>query len=154
MQTFLPYPDFTKSADCLDWQRKFNRLNNQIDEGITIARVLLGLYPKTPKSTHPAIKMWEGYGFSLVQYTYACLCTWERKKGIVDANRRQTLIYFQSFMGWESEREPFWLGDEKFHSAHRAILLAKDPKWYSQFGWTEEPAVRNEKGKWPYYWPV
>ena len=25
--------------------------------------------------------------------------------------------------------------------------------WYQQFGWTEEPATKNETGQWPYLWP-
>jgi len=40
---------------------------------------------------------------------------------------------------------PDWIGNEKFHSSHRANLLRKDYEYYSQFGWTENP----EK---PYVW--
>lgn len=49
---------------------------------------------------------------------------------------------------------PEWFGREDFHSAHRAILLAKDPKYYVQFGWKETPAVKNLRGQYPYVWPV
>lgn len=42
---------------------------------------------------------------------------------------------------------PWWLGDERLHSSHRGRLLYKDPDWYSQFGWSEEPI---ETG---YWWP-
>lgn len=33
----------------------------------------------------------------------------------------------------------------------KAIELAI---WYQQWGWTEQPAERNDDGKWPYLWPV
>ena len=40
---------------------------------------------------------------------------------------------------------PHWLGNEKFHSSHRANLLRKDYEYYSQFGWDENPES-------PYVW--
>lgn len=49
---------------------------------------------------------------------------------------------------------PSWLGREDFHSAHRAILLAKDPTYYVKFGWKEKPAVKNLRDQYPYVWPV
>ena len=49
---------------------------------------------------------------------------------------------------------PSWLNDKSFHSAHRSILLAKNYDWYKQFKWNENPAVKNDKGRWPYIWPV
>lgn len=53
-----------------------------------------------------------------------------------------------------SSVKPKWFGREDFHSAHRAILLAKEPKYYVQFGWKEAPAVKNLRGQYPYVWPV
>ena len=32
---------------------------------------------------------------------------------------------------------PHWIGNEAFHSSHRANLLRKDYEYYSKFGWTE-----------------
>ena len=32
-------------------------------------------------------------------------------------------------------------------ASHRANLLRKDPRYYEQFGWTEDPTA-------PYIWPV
>lgn len=49
---------------------------------------------------------------------------------------------------------PSWMGMPEFHSAHRAVLLAKDFAHYSQFKWKETPAVKNAKGSYPYVWPV
>ena len=31
---------------------------------------------------------------------------------------------------------------------------AKAPEWYGQFGWSEAPAQRDAKGRYPYIWPV
>ena len=33
---------------------------------------------------------------------------------------------------------PDWIGNEKFHSSHRANLLRKDEKFYSKFNWSED----------------
>jgi hypothetical protein len=40
---------------------------------------------------------------------------------------------------------PDWFGFEDFHSSHRANLLKKDPEFYSQYGWIENPQN-------PYVW--
>ena len=40
---------------------------------------------------------------------------------------------------------PHWLGDEAFHSSHRANLLRKDYKFYSQYEWEEDSSN-------PYVW--
>ena len=42
---------------------------------------------------------------------------------------------------------PSWLGRGDFHASHRAALLAKDPDWYGQLGWSEPPVVA-------YVWPT
>jgi len=174
MQTFLPYPDFKKSADSLDWQYPvYNRLTGQVKDGIAIAGTLLGLYGDKGNFTHPAVQMWNLCECLLVNYTWDCLFTLERKVLPLHPDwnyndwegqlaKLQELAVKKVFMVFGDDYDfaesgmptPKWLGDERFHSSHRAVLLGKNFKWYSQFGWTEEPAVRNEKGKWPYWWPV
>ena len=42
---------------------------------------------------------------------------------------------------------PHWLGREEFHASHRANLLRKDYKFYSQYGWTEDSSN-------PYVWYI
>jgi len=42
---------------------------------------------------------------------------------------------------------PPWLGDDDFHSSHRANLLRKDSEHYGEFGWQEDSSL-------PYVWPV
>lgn len=132
MQTFLPLPTFADSMTCLDDKR----LGNQVyREGATLIR---GGW-----SNHPASKMWRGYEFQLALYCVA---------GLVELELRG-----RSYPKWEKYFDqlavslpycspPWWLGDERLHSSHRANLLRKDPEWYGQFGWTEEPAEG-------YWWP-
>lgn len=172
MQTFLPLKDYEESANCLDWQYGYNRLNNQINETGVILKTLLGYY-KRGWDSHPAVRMWKGCELSLWEYGQACIQAWKWRKGLEEDSREpmferllinvmnNTSSYHRGKDGISGNYEtnhPWWLGDEKFHSCHRAILMGKDLEkglhWYEQFGWTEEPAVRNEKGKWPYWWPV
>jgi hypothetical protein len=161
MITFLPYPDFKQSAECLDWQYAHNRLNNQINEGIIILKSNLGLYEAkngiVPWSNHPAVTMWKGHEFCLLEYISLCNDVWEaKKKQYSDPDRWDTIheLYQKARDAKCSADDPSWLGNLAFHSAHRSILLAKMPSWYWQFGWAEKPAVKNEKGKWPYVWPT
>jgi hypothetical protein len=36
---------------------------------------------------------------------------------------------------------PSWIGNNDFHSRHRAALLFKDPGYYGKFGWPETPKL-------------
>lgn len=136
MQTFLPYADFAKCAQVLDDSRLGNQCYN---EGITLFN---GKW-----RDHPASKMWRGHEWYLGQYILACANELkERGKPVlwVPHYVRQWCY----IMKWTSDQPvPPWLGDERVHSSHRANLLRKDPDWYGQFEWTEEPAEG-------YYWPV
>merc|ERR1719424_116314 len=55
---------------------------------------------------------------------------------------------------------PPWLGDARFHSSHRAVLLQKDAAHYGAFGWAEAEHAesreylyphRMEDGRWGLY---
>ena len=137
MQTFLPYSDFWKSAQCLDDKR----LNNQINEAKIIIRILLGELSNSRWKSHPAVKMWKGYENILIDYHDICLWQWvfHRMK-----NNSRDFLYF---IDNKSFSEPSWLGNEQFHSSHRSNLLRKDPIWYGQFKWKEPNDL-------PYFWPV
>ena len=67
MQTFLPYRDFTESAEVLDSKR----LNKQILEGYQILKVLNNPDPKAAWRNHPAVKMWRGSETTLYDYVIA-----------------------------------------------------------------------------------
>jgi hypothetical protein len=139
MQTFLPFPDFDESMRVLDPKR----LGNQVyREGLTLIK---GGWPH-----HPASKMWRGYEYALALYCIAGLNELFRRGKDYPHHR----LTFEGFLSnYPDTGMPPWLGNEAFHSCHRAILLWKNPLWYGQFGWTEEPKGPDEKKRFPYIWP-
>ena len=64
MQTFLPFPDFQKSLECLDNKR----LNKQKVENLQILNILLNRTTGKGWRNHPATKMWRGYENALKHY--------------------------------------------------------------------------------------
>lgn len=149
MQTFLPYKGFLRSAGCLDRQR----LGKQRVEALQIAQCLLGL-SEGGWSSHPAVKMWRGHERCLLQYGIAMCSEWIAR-GYKDTCMGK-FVEMRELTTAESFAAPAWLGNDKFHSAHRAVLLGKDPEWYGRFGWPEAPAAADEKGSYKdtYIWPV
>jgi len=166
MQTFLPYSDFEKSANCLDDRR----LGKQRVEGYQILKSLSigpyqrfhkdvwvscdkntydslkslkikGLVRKTPWYNHPAVKMWRGYEKMLATYTVTICYEW-RDRGFQDSVLAKLPHHF--LQGYENK--PPWLGDSDFHAAHRSNLLRKNKEWYSKFNWKESDNL-------PYVWP-
>lgn len=133
MQTFLPLEDFRQSARCLDRQR----LGKQRVEAWQILNTLLhgGGW-----SHHPAVKMWNDHVSWLRRYGI-CICEEWISRGYKDTMRERFLK-----ICLKSTKRPPWLGSKRFHSSHRAALLAKNIIWYSQFGWEEYPII-------DYYWP-
>lgn len=128
MQTFLPYPDFAKSAQCLDYRR----LGKQRIEAKQIIDILEGNAKSNAWENHPAVKMWKGNIDSLKLYYNVMLREWINR----GYKNNMTFYYDVPCIVYP----PAWLTDE-FCSRHRAALLAKDPKHYSQFGWSEEPKI-------------
>lgn len=131
MQTFLPYTDFKKCAEVLDYRR----LGKQRVEAM---QILMCLEKPNRWKNHPAVKMWEGYETSLMVYTNEMIKEWI-KRGY---NNTMKIYDIESHL----YDEPFWLGDERMHSSHRANLLRKDIDFYSKYGWKENPEQ-------DYWWP-
>ncbi len=69
---------------------------------------------------------------TFVPHTAIAKCLDYRRLGKQRVECKQILAAMNTTTGW---------------SNHRAALLYKDPEYYSQFGWTEEPALE-------YHWPV
>ena len=130
MQTFLPYSNFQKSAEVLDWRR----LGKQRVEGMQIINTILNSEAKGWKN-HPIVIMWTPYIQALQLYTNTIINEWI-KRGY---NNNMKLYDIGSI------EMPHWLGDKAFHSSHRANLLRKDYEHYSQFGWEENSES-------PYVW--
>ena len=138
MQTFLPYPDFQKSAACLDNKR----LGKQRVECLQILKALSD--PSYGWQNHPAVKMWRGSHGYLANYGYVICLEW-RSRGFNDS----LLPWFEAKFNptWVGLARPSWFGNEAFHASHRSNLLRKDFAHYSQFGWRESSNL-------PYVWPV
>ena len=136
MQTFLPYSNFQKTAEVLDWRR----LGKQRVEGMQIIKTIL-----TPEQkgwqNHPIVIMWTPYINALKHYTNVMIREWINR----GYNNTMEIYPVDEMINDDMVEFPHWLGKESFHSSHRANLLRKDYEYYSQFGWTENP----EK---PYLW--
>ena len=136
MQTFLPHESFEKSAQVLDWRR----LGKQRVEGMQIINAITGKKRKDGKPykgwiNHPCSVMWKDYVPALKHYTNVIIQEW------INRGYNNNMEFYDT----GKIIMPDWIGNEKFHSSHRANLLRKDFDYYSQFGWTENPER-------PYVW--
>lgn len=137
MQTFLPYPDFKKTAECLDMRR----LGKQRVENLQIMKVLCG--DSDGWANHPAVKMWYGSEHLLMDYQFAICNEWTTR-GYKDTCLSKTLAVCSQIR--DGFLKPWWLGDDRLHSSHRSNLLRKDYEYYSRFGWIEPNNIE-------YFWP-
>lgn len=138
MQTFLPYPDFKRSAQCLDSKR----LGKQRVEAYQIIRILLGIQKSKGFMRHPAVMMWQGYESALKDYINAICEEWT-SRGYRDTVKAKTNDLLQSN---SSGCLPDWFGNAEFHAAHRSNLLRKNIEFYSRYNWQEKPGLE-------YVWP-
>jgi hypothetical protein len=134
MQTFLPYSDFRKSLECLDYKR----LGKQRVEAFQILNIILNRTKKKGWRNHPTIRMWKKYPNSLKLYLNLAIKEWIRRG--YKNNMKLEKIKGRIIM-------PLWIRNEKFHSSHRSNLLRKNKKYYSKFKW-------KEKSNSPYVWPI
>jgi hypothetical protein len=145
MITFLPYPNFEKTAIVLDSKRlgKMRVESAQILRTLGIEGVLLS--PPKPRDAnkkqawinHPAVRMWVGHEKCLQYYYDVISDEWKRrgyKHNMGFFHVLGKIIY------------PPWFRNERFHSSHRAALLYKNYEWYKQFDWKETPKI-------DYIWP-
>ena len=157
MQTFLPYADLYRSASTLDWRR----LGNQRKETMQILNTLAGR--KKGWAGHPAVLMWKGYEPLLCMYGLAMCDEWVRRgyndnltPFFQDERRKYGMPVLRTYRTatrptlehvFELALYPWWWGTYAFHASHRSNLLAKDPEFYSQYGWAEPSSL-------PYWWPT
>lgn len=128
MQTFLPYPDFARTASVLDRQR----LGKQRVENLQIMKALI--VPGAGWSNHPATRMWRGHTFQLGQYHLAIVQEWV-SRGYRDTCAEKMADLLEEHGGGKdaSAGLPSWLGSKKFHRSHKSNLVRKDPDHYRQF---------------------
>lgn len=134
MQTFLPYPNFQKSVEVLDYRR----LGKQRVETFQVLNILLDRTPTKGWRNHPVTLMWKGYEPALQLYQNYTIKEW------VARGYKNTMQYEK--VDIDSAVMPPWFGLEEFHKSHRSNLLRKDYDYYSQH--FDEPIDLE------YYWPV
>lgn len=152
MQTFLPDPNYAESMRCLDYRRLGKQ---RVEARQLIMSVLTG--SGGGWRNHPACKMWERHIPDLMIYHDIAVIEW-RNRGYTNnmtvfcpVNVRLDFVLdpeydYHHVMDYFEKGPPPWMGDPAFHASHRAALLHKDPEWYGQFGWKEEPKLE-------YIWP-
>lgn len=125
MITFLPFPDFAKSAEVLD----SNRLIKQIAEAKWMIDALESGDNTSRTFKHPACQMWIGHESALKAYFNACL-------GEALENRKFKIKAYDYYR-WDIHEYhefdiksglydyPWWFKDERFHKAMRSRLIAK-----------------------------
>jgi len=133
--TSLPYPSFEKSAYCLD----AHRLGIQRMEARQILHIINeGDSSKSRWKKHPAVNMWRGYEFALVEYMNVMITEWLQR----GYENKMSILVIRNVV-----RYPAWLGDVRLHASHRSNLLRGNPSWYERWDWREKPDL-------PYWWPV
>ena len=144
MQIFLPYSDFKKSLQVLDNKRlgKQRVETYQIISAITRRPKLDGT-PYKGWLNHPCTIMWKDYVSALKLYLNYSIIEW------VDRGFKNTMEIEQD----DSDIVlPPFIGNDKFHSSHRANLLKKEPEFYSKYNWSENPndpyVWMDKDGKW------
>jgi hypothetical protein len=138
MQTFLPYADFTRTAQTLDWRR----LGKQRVECKQIMKALRG--GSKGWSNHPATVMWRGHEKALALYWLEMCREW-KGRGYNDNLGVEAQTALDELADTPLEM-PWWIGNAEFHSSHRSNLLRKDAEFYGRFGWSED-------GEQEYLWP-
>jgi len=149
VQTFLPYPDFRRTARCLDQRR----LGKQRVEALQVLRALIR--PGYGWRHHPAVRMWAGYEEALVRYGLDICAEWcatgraDTCAGTLVADLAAgcgvTRVRSQDDLAEAGELPP-WLGREDLHRSHRSSLLRKDPAHYGPIFGDVPPDL-------PYVWP-
>jgi Pyrimidine dimer DNA glycosylase len=149
VQTFLPYPDFERSAHALDPKR----LGKQRVETIQVVRALVR--PGYGWANHPAVLMWKGFEEALGRYGITCCRAWtelgfsdtcaltiteDLKAAGVDTIRPQHELA-------AADRLPAWLGDGALHLSHQSALVRKDPEYY-------RPLFPDAPHNLEYVWPI
>lgn len=145
MQTFLPYPDFIKTAKVLDYRRLGKQRLEARDCLSILTQEKLNItenqfyYINKKYKNHPVVKLWRGYEESLKFYINCIIEEW------INRGYKNSQVFYD--IDFNNLTYPHWLGNEKFHSSHKSSLLYKNYSWYSQFGWSENPEIN-------YYWDV
>jgi len=123
MQTFLPSPIFSVSAELLDHKR----LGKQRLENLQIMTALIRVKGYIH---HPVVHQWAGYEWALLDYQHAICSEWI-KRGYQDAGTVwKTFDLFKGLPSRNPNLIPPWLGRHDIHLSHQSNLVRKDPEFY------------------------
>ena len=142
MQTFLPYPNFSKSARILDNKR----LGCQRKEAMQILTIILGRAKSKAWRNHPVVKMWRGHAEALKLYLNTIISEW------INRGFRNNMQLCK--INKKRLKMPCWLGRAKFHKAHRMNLLRKDFEHYSKHFKQDSKQKIGVIDGWSYEWPI
>lgn len=134
MQTFLPYADFQRSVQVLDYRR----LGKQRVETMQVLNILLDRTDSKGWRNHPVVRMWTGYQEALKLYQNYTIEEWIRR------GYKNNMSF--EIVNLDRVVLPDWFDNTEFHRSHRSNLLRKDFEYYSQY--FDDPADL------PYLWPV
>jgi len=142
MQTFLPYADFVRSAQALDYRR----LGKQRVEGMQILNALSPDYKHKGWVNHPATQMWKGYEQALRVYVNVMIDEWKSR------GYKNTMEFYD--VNYSQLRIPTWLHQPELHKSHRVNLLRKDYDFYARLFVDDAILSTQEIESYPYWWPV
>ena len=143
MQTFLPSKSFVQTAEALDYRR----LGKQRVETMQIMKAF------TRASggwvNHPAVKMWRGFGWALLEYQRAVCGEWVSGRGFKDTCMDKTIEIYNALPAHLKNEGvyPPWMSRDEIYEAHRSMLIQKKPDHYQPL-WPETPTNLE------YVWPV
>lgn len=139
MNTFLPYPDFQRSAFVLDDEHLENQRRGCLYVLNAIAKHVKGNTPL------PSVRMWTRHPHALTLYALA-ICDECEVRGIPDKKLRSKILQASATLPLEMDL-PAWIGDPRVHVSHQSNLIRLNPEHYQKLF----PGVPNNL---PYYWPV
>jgi len=119
MQTFLPYADFHKSAEILDYKR----LGKQRVEALQILNAIRGL--SKGWRHHPCTIMWSKHEQALIQYAIVICEQW-----VLRGYKDSLLPRFRAEAKTTNPEMPEWLGFQKLHLSHQSNLVRKNSDFY------------------------
>jgi len=107
------------------------RLGKQRLEAKEVLDLVLKRTVKKGWMKHPIARMWQPYAEFLKKYFNMCVAEWI-SRGYVNNMDLEVVDEAKIVI-------PAWWGDEELHGSHRANLLRKNPEYYGEFKWTENP---------------
>lgn len=127
MNIYMPFPDLTKSAECLD-DRRLDKVRSDIS---AVLRACAEPPPVAPNKEHSAIKMWRGNERFLINYGIVVCSEW-MSRGNTDSTLAKMMKLRADFPE-ESDKAPEWFGTDELHKSHQSMLLRLQPSHYKPY---------------------